>query len=226
MQRSIACWSLCASLKRSLHTSCNPRTVIPIVVEQTGRGERAYDIYSRLLRERIICLMGPITDQYSSLVVAQLLFLQSEDTKKPIHIYINSPGGLVTAGFAIYDTMQCMKPPVSTWCVGQACSMGAFLLAAGTRGMRHCLPHARVMIHQPHGSAGGQATDIAIHAEEIMKLKRMTNELLAEHCGQPIHVIEQATERDKFMSPTEAKAFGLIDHVLTKGESLDNTSRN
>lgn len=186
-----------------------------MVVEQTGRGERAYDIFSRLLKERIICLMGPISDQYSSLVVAQLLFLQSEDTRKPINMYINSPGGSITAGLGIYDTMRYVSPPVSTWCIGQACSMAAFLLAAGAEGLRHSLPNARVMIHQPHGTAGGQATDIAIQAEEIVKLKKLLNQLLSKHTGQPIHIIEEGTERDKFMSPIEAKEFGIIDQVLT-----------
>lgn len=203
-------------LTRCYHVPANfQSSLIPMVVEQTGRGERAYDIFSRLLKERIICLMGPVTDDYSSLIVAQLLYLQSEDNKKPINMYINSPGGSISAGLGIYDTMQYIRPPVATWCMGQACSMGAFLLAAGAKDMRHCLPHARVMIHQPHGSAGGQATDIAIQAEEIVKMKRLLNELLSQHTGQAVEVVEQVTERDKFMSPTEAKDFGIIDHVLT-----------
>lgn len=159
--------------------------------------------------------MGPISDEYSSLIVAQLLYLQSEEAHKPIHMYINSPGGSVTAGLGIYDTMQYIKPPVATWCVGQACSMGAFLLAAGEKGLRHCLPHSRVMIHQPHGYAGGQATDIAIQAEEIVKLKGILNRQLAAHTGQPLEVIEEMTERDKFMSAEEAKVFGIIDQVLS-----------
>lgn len=165
-----------AVIKRSLN-------LVPIVVEQTGRGERAYDIYSRLLKERIICLMGPITDDVSSLVVAQLLFLQSESSKKPIHMYINSPGGSVTAGLGIYDTMQYVLPPVATWCVGQACSMASLLLAAGAHGMRHSLPNARIMIHQPSGGVQGQATDIQIQAEEILKLKKQINKLYVKHTG-------------------------------------------
>ncbi|KAJ8684412.1 hypothetical protein QAD02_020204 [Eretmocerus hayati] len=188
--------------------------LIPIVVEQTGRGERAYDIYSRLLKERIICLMGPINDDISSLVVAQLLFLQSESSKKPIHLYINSPGGIVTAGLGIYDTMQYVLPPVATWCVGQACSMASLLLAAGAPGMRHALPNARIMIHQPSGGVQGQATDIRIQAEEILKLKKQINALYAKHTGNDIQRIENNMERDKFMNPIEAKDFGIIDKVL------------
>lgn len=190
--------------------------LVPIVVEQTGRGERSYDIYSRLLKDRIICLMGPINDQLSSLIVAQLLFLQSESTNKPVHIYINSPGGSVTAGLGIYDTMQYIQPPVATWCVGQACSMASLLLAAGTCGMRHSLPNARIMIHQPSGGAQGQATDIQIQAEEIMKLKKQINCLYVKHTGLSLEKIEQNMERDKFMSPVEAQDFGLIDKVLSK----------
>ncbi|XP_024147621.1 ATP-dependent Clp protease proteolytic subunit, mitochondrial [Oryzias melastigma] len=188
--------------------------LIPIVVEQTGRGERAYDIYSRLLRERIICVMGPIDDSVASLVIAQLLFLQSESNNKPIHMYINSPGGVVTAGLAIYDTMQYILNPISTWCVGQAASMGSLLLAAGTSGMRHSLPNARIMVHQPSGGARGQATDIAIQAEEILKLKRQINNIYAKHTGQPLDTIESVMERDRYMSPMEAQDFGLIDRVL------------
>jgi len=194
--------------------SCRSLNLIPVVVEQTGRGERAYDIYSRLLKERIICLMGPITDDVSSLVVAQLLFLQSESSKKPIHLYINSPGGVVTAGLGIYDTMQYVLPPVATWCVGQACSMASLLLAAGEPGMRHALPNARIMIHQPSGGVQGQATDIRIQAEEILKLKSQINTLYAKHTGMDLQRIENNMERDKFMSPMEAKEFGLIDKVL------------
>ncbi|XP_066601022.1 ATP-dependent Clp protease proteolytic subunit [Prorops nasuta] len=189
-------------------------TFVPIVVEQTGKGERAYDIYSRLLKERIICLMGPITDDVSSLVVAQLLFLQSESSKKPIHMYINSPGGSVTSGLGIYDTMQYVLPPIATWCVGQACSMASLLLAAGSPGMRHSLPNARVMIHQPSGGATGQATDIQIQAAEILKLKQLINSLYVKHSGIELEKIEQSMERDKFMTPQEAKEFGLIDKVL------------
>merc|ERR1711994_81312 len=188
--------------------------LVPIVVEQTGRGERSYDIYSRLLKDRIICLMGPVNDTISSLVVAQLLFLQSESSKKPIHMYINSPGGSVTAGLAIYDTMQYVLPPISTWCVGQAASMGSLPLAAGTPGMRHSLPNSRIMVHQPSGGARGQATDIQIQAEEIIKLKKQLNEIYVKHTKQPLDYIYQSMERDNFMSPQEAKEFGLIDKVL------------
>lgn len=194
---------------------------IPIVIEQTGRGERAYDIYSRLLKERIVCVMGPVTDALSSLVIAQLLFLQSESSKKPVHMYINSPGGVVTAGLGIYDTMQYILPPISTWCVGQASSMGSLLLTAGTPGMRHSLPNSRIMVHQPSGQAIGQATDIKIQAEEIIKLKRQLNDLYVKHTGQPIDVIEAAMERDRFMNPEEAKDFGLIDKVLEHPPIVD-----
>lgn len=188
--------------------------MVPIVVEQTGRGERAYDIYSRLLRERIICLMGPINDDISSLVVAQLLFLQYESSKKPVHLYINSPGGNVTSGLGIYDTMQYITPPIATWCVGQACSMASLLLAAGAPGMRHALPNSRIMIHQPSGGVRGQATDIQIQAEEILKLKAQINNLYMRHTGAAIEKIQTSMERDHFMSPSEAKLFGLIDNVL------------
>ncbi|XP_077265305.1 caseinolytic protease proteolytic subunit [Temnothorax americanus] len=187
---------------------------VPIVVEQSGRGERAYDIYSRLLKERIICLMGPVTDVVASAVIAQLLFLQSESSKNPIHLYINSPGGSVTAGLGIYDTMQYVLPPISTWCVGQACSMASLLLAAGTKGMRHSLPNARIMIHQPSGGVQGQATDIQIQATEILKLKQQINELYVKHTGQNLEEIARSMERDNFMSPTQAKEFGIIDKVL------------
>ncbi|XP_030748361.1 uncharacterized protein LOC115876649 [Sitophilus oryzae] len=196
--------------------------LIPIVIEQTGRGERSYDIYSRLLKERIICLMGPIHDTMSSLIVAQLLFLQSESTSKPIHMYINSPGGSVTAGLGIYDTMQYCMPPIATWCVGQACSMASLLLAAGTPGMRHSLPNARIMIHQPSGGAQGQATDIQIQAEEIVKLKKQINLLYVKHTSLDLEVIERSMERDKFMSPVEAKDFGLIDKVLIRPAKDEN----
>ncbi|XP_077475204.1 ATP-dependent Clp protease proteolytic subunit, mitochondrial isoform X1 [Stigmatopora argus] len=200
---------------RSIHKSPAWRSpLIPIVIEQTGRGERAYDIYSRLLRERIICVMGPIDDAVASLVIAQLLFLQSESNNKPIHMYINSPGGVVTAGLAIYDTMQYILNPISTWCVGQAASMGSLLLAAGTTGMRHSLPNARIMVHQPSGGARGQATDIAIQAEEILKLKKQINNLYSKHTGQLLTTIENIMERDRYMSPMEAQDFGLIDLVL------------
>lgn len=187
---------------------------IPMVVEQTGRTERAYDIYSRLLKERIICLFGPVNDTVSSVIVAQLLFLQSESPSKPIHMYINSPGGSVTSGLAIYDTMQYIQPPIATWCVGQACSMGSLLLASGAAGLRHALPHSRIMLHQPHGGVQGQATDIAIQAQEILKLKKMLNEIYSRHTGKDVIIIEDALERDNFMSPDEAKIFGVVDHVL------------
>ncbi|KAM9214407.1 ATP-dependent Clp protease proteolytic subunit, mitochondrial [Leptosomus discolor] len=206
-----------AAARRHLHGTAAARApppLIPIVVEQTGRGERAYDIYSRLLRERIVCVMGPIDDSLASLVIAQLLFLQSESNKKPIHMYINSPGGAVTSGLAIYDTMQYVLNPVCTWCVGQAASMGSLLLAAGAPGQRHALPNARIMVHQPSGGARGQATDIAIQAEEILQLKRQINGLYAKHTGQPLAVIEAAMERDRYLSPVEAQDFGLLDRVL------------
>ncbi|MEO2065316.1 MAG: ATP-dependent Clp endopeptidase proteolytic subunit ClpP [Desulfurobacteriaceae bacterium] len=189
---------------------------VPIVIEQTGRGERAYDIYSRLLKDRIIMLGTPIDDHVANLIVAQLLFLEAEDPEKDIYLYINSPGGVVTAGLAIYDTMQYIKPDVVTICMGQAASMGAVLLAAGAPGKRFALPHARIMIHQPLGGFQGQATDIEIHAKEILRLKRMLNEILAKHTGKPVEKIEQDTERDYFMSAEEAKEYGLIDKVLTK----------
>ena len=191
-------------------------SVIPMVVEQASRGERSYDIYSRLLKERVIFLSGEVEDRMANLIVAQLLFLESEDPKKDINIYINSPGGSVTAGMAIYDTMQFIKPDVRTLCIGQACSMGAFLLAGGTAGKRAALPNARVMIHQPLGGFRGQASDIQIHAQEILKIKQTLNERLAFHTGQSIERIEKDTDRDNFMSAEEAKAYGLVDDVLIK----------
>ncbi|EEX50851.1 ATP-dependent Clp protease proteolytic subunit [Pasteurella multocida] len=191
-------------------------SVIPMVVEQTSRGERSYDIYSRLLKERVIFLSGEVEDRMANLIVAQLLFLESEDPEKDINIYINSPGGSVTAGMAIYDTMQFIKPDIRTLCVGQACSMGAFLLAGGTAGKRIALPNARVMIHQPLGGFRGQASDIQIHAQEILKIKQTLNERLAFHTGQSIERIERDTDRDNFMSAEEAKAYGLVDEVLVK----------
>ena len=191
-------------------------SVIPMVVEQTSRGERSYDIYSRLLKERVIFLSGEVEDRMANLIVAQLLFLESEDPKKDINIYINSPGGSVTAGMAIYDTMQFIKPDVRTLCIGQACSMGAFLLAGGAAGKRAALPNARVMIHQPLGGFRGQASDIQIHAQEILKIKQTLNERLAFHTGQSIERIEKDTDRDNFMSSEEAKAYGLVDDVLIK----------
>ncbi|KAE9536213.1 ATP-dependent Clp endopeptidase proteolytic subunit ClpP [Ursidibacter arcticus] len=192
--------------------------VIPMVVEQSSKGERAYDIYSRLLKERIIFLSGEVEDNMANLIVAQLLFLESEDPEKDIHIYINSPGGSVTAGMAIFDTMNFIKPDVSTVCIGQACSMGAFLLSAGAKGKRFALPHARVMIHQPLGGFRGQASDIQIHAQEILKIKQTLNQRMAEHSGQPLEKVEKDTDRDNFMSAEEAKAYGLIDAVVSHRE--------
>ena len=191
-------------------------SVIPMVVDQTSRGERAYDIYSRLLKDRVIFLSGEVEDNMANLIVAQLLFLESEDPDKDIYLYINSPGGSVTAGMAIYDTMQYIKPDVRTICIGQACSMGAFLLAGGAAGKRGVLPHARVMIHQPLGGFRGQASDIQIHAQEILKIKSTLNERLAFHTGQPIETIEKDTDRDNFMSAEEAQNYGLVDEVFTK----------
>ena len=191
-------------------------SVIPMVVDQTSRGERAYDIYSRLLKDRVIFLSGEVEDNMANLIVAQLLFLESEDPDKDIYLYINSPGGSVTAGMAIYDTMQYIKPDVRTICIGQACSMGAFLLAGGAAGKRGALPHARVMIHQPLGGFRGQASDIQIHAQEILKIKSTLNERLAFHTGQPIETIEKDTDRDNFMSAEEAKNYGLVEEVFTK----------
>ena len=188
--------------------------LIPIVVEQTARGERSYDIYSRLLKERVIFLVGPVEDHMANLVVAQLLFLESENPDKDIHIYINSPGGSVSAGLAIYDTMQFVRPHVSTMCVGQAASMGALLLAGGEEGKRYCLPNSRMMIHQPLGGFQGQATDIEIHAKEILLLRDRLNEIMAHHTGRPLEQVAQDTERDNFMSGEEAKEYGIIDQVL------------
>ena len=191
-------------------------TLIPMVVEQSNRGERAYDIYSRLLKERIVFIVGPINDNVASLVTAQLLFLESEDPKKEISLYINSPGGLVTAGLGIYDTIQYVKPDVSTLCIGQAASMGSFLLAAGAKGKRFSLPNSRIMVHQPSAGFQGQATDIEIHANEIMLLKKRLNEIYSKHTGRTVEEIKNALERDKFMTPQEAKEFGLIDKVVEK----------
>lgn len=189
--------------------------LVPIVIEQTSRGERSFDIYSRLLKERIIFLVGPVDDHISSLVCAQLLFLESENPNKDISFYINSPGGVVSAGLAMYDTMQYIRSPVSTVCIGQACSMGSLLLAAGAKGKRYALPNSRVMIHQPSGGAQGQATDIEIQAREILKLRQRLNEIYVHHTGQPLETIASAVERDNFMSAQEAKAFGLIDEVVS-----------
>ncbi len=189
--------------------------LVPMVIEQSGRGERAYDIYSRLLKERVIFLVGPIHDGMANLIVAQLLFLESENPDKDINLYINSPGGSVSAGMAIYDTMQFIKPDVSTLCTGLAASMGSFLLAAGAKGKRYCLPNSRVMIHQPSGGFQGQASDIEIHAREVLYLKKRLNEMLARHTGQPIEQIERDSDRDRFMGAEEAVKYGLIDRVLT-----------
>lgn len=195
--------------------SSNPSAaLVPMVIEQTARGERSYDIYSRLLKERVIFLVGQVEDHMANLVVAQLLFLEAENPDKDIHLYINSPGGSVTAGLSIYDTMQFIKPNVSTMCIGQACSMGAFLLAAGEKGKRFCLPNSRVMIHQPSGGAQGQASDIHIHAQEILKIRERLNSLMASHAGKTVEEIARDTERDNFMSAEESKAYGLIDEVL------------
>jgi ATP-dependent Clp protease protease subunit len=189
--------------------------LVPMVVEQSARGERAYDIYSRLLKERVVFIVGPIEDYAANLIVAQLLYLESENPEKDINIYINSPGGSVTAGLAIYDTMQFVKPDVATMCVGQAASMGALLLAAGAKGKRYALPHSRVMIHQPLGGYQGQASDIDIHAREILKMKDTLNRILHEHTGQPLEQVEQDTDRDKFMSADDARDYGLVDAVLS-----------
>lgn len=194
----------------------NAGGLVPMVVEQSARGERSYDIYSRLLKERVIFLVGPVEDYMANLVVAQLLFLESENPDKDVHLYINSPGGSVTAGMSIYDTMQFIKPHVSTMCIGQAASMGAFLLAAGEAGKRFCLPNSRVMIHQPSGGSQGQASDIHIQAQEILKIRQRLNERLAFHTGQSVEQIALDTERDKFMSAEESQKYGMIDQVLDK----------
>ncbi|MGE1072556.1 ATP-dependent Clp endopeptidase proteolytic subunit ClpP [Pseudomonas fragariae (ex Marin et al. 2024)] len=190
--------------------------LVPMVIEQSARGERAYDIYSRLLKERVIFMVGPVEDYMANLIAAQLLFLEAENPDKDIHLYINSPGGSVTAGMSIYDTMQFIKPDVSTICIGQACSMGAFLLAGGAEGKRHCLPNSRMMIHQPLGGFQGQASDIDIHAKEILHIRHRLNSLLAHHTGQSLETIERDTERDNFMSAERAAEYGLIDSVINK----------
>ena len=207
---------------RESMTATDPQAIglIPMVIETSGRGERAYDIYSRLLKERVVFLVGPVNDITANLVVAQMLFLESENPDKDIHLYINSPGGSVTAGLALYDTMQFIKPDVSTLCIGQAASMGAFLLAAGAKGKRFCLPSSRMMIHQPMGGFQGQASDIAIHAKEILSLRAKLNELMAHHTGQAIERIERDTDRDNFLSAQEAAEYGLIDKVLAKREAV------
>jgi ATP-dependent Clp protease protease subunit len=197
--------------------------LVPMVVEQTARGERAYDIYSRLLKDRLVFIVGPIDDHVANLVVAQLLFLESENPDKDVHLYINSPGGIVTAGLSIYDTMQFIRPDVSTICIGQAASMGSFLLAGGTKGKRYCLPHSRIMIHQPSGGFQGQASDIDIHAREVLKLKQRLNELLAKHTGQSIERIERDSDRDNFMDAEAAVEYGLIDTVIDK--RLDSSAK-
>ena len=193
-------------------------TLVPIVVEKTGQGERSYDIYSRLLKERIVFLNGPVDDISANVIIAQLLYLESENTSKPINLYINSPGGLISAGMGIFDTMQYIKPSVYTMCCGQAASMGSFLLAAGEKGNRFSLPHSRIMIHQPLGGASGQATDIEIHAREIIRLREELNGLLSELTGQPLDTINNDTDRDNFMTAKEAKAYGLIDQIVDKRE--------
>jgi len=197
-------------------------TLVPMVIEQTARGERAFDIYSRLLKERIIFMVGPVNDGIASLICAQLLYLESENPKKDISFYINSPGGVVTSGLAIYDTMRYIRCDVSTVCIGQAASMGSLLLTAGAKGKRYSLPHSRIMIHQPSGGYQGQATDIEIHAREVLAVRARLNGIYVEHTGQPLDVIEAAMERDKFLAPEDAKAFGLIDEVVVSRPNLDS----
>jgi len=196
------------------------QSLVPVVIEQTAKGERSFDIYSRLLRERIIFVTGEVEDYMASVICAQLLFLESEDPQKDIYLYINSPGGVVTAGLSIYDTMQFIKPDVATICMGQACSMGSLLLASGAAGKRYCLPNARVMIHQPSGGARGQATDIEIHAREILEIRKRLNDIYVKHTGQKLPVIQKAMERDNFMSPQQAKDFGLVDSVIDSRLSI------
>jgi ATP-dependent Clp protease protease subunit len=202
-------------------TNTHMNTLVPMVVEQTNRGERAYDIYSRLLKERIVFVTGPIEDHLASLITAQLLFLEAENPKKEISMYINSPGGIVTSGMAIYDTMQFIRPPVATLCIGQAASMGSLLLAAGEKGMRYALPNARIMLHQPSGGFQGQASDIERHAEDIIKMKRRLNEVYVRHTGKDYDTIERTLDRDYFMSAEDAKAFGIVDEVINKRHPLD-----
>ncbi|MEE7625804.1 ATP-dependent Clp endopeptidase proteolytic subunit ClpP [Methylobacter sp. Wu8] len=196
--------------------------LVPIVIEQTARGERSFDIYSRLLKERVIFLVGQVEDYMANLVVAQLLFLESENPDKDIHLYINSPGGSVTAGMSIYDTMQFIKPDVSTMCIGQAASMGALLLTGGAKGKRYCLPHSRMMIHQPLGGFQGQASDIDIHAREILSIREKLNKILSDHTGQPIEKVQQDTDRDNFLSANDAVSYGLIDQVLSSRAAIAN----
>ena len=202
------------------------QNVVPMVIEQTGRGERAYDIFSRLLKERIIFIGTPMDDDVSNLIIAQMLFLASEDSDKDINIYINSPGGVVTAGLAIYDTMQYLKCPITTICIGQAASMGAMLLAAGSKGKRYALPNARIMIHQPLGGAQGQATDIEIQTKEIMRVKKLLNEILAKHTGQPLTKIEKDTDRDFYMSAQEAVEYGIVDEVIDSKKGIIKASKS
>ncbi len=197
--------------------------LVPMVVEQTSRGERAYDIYSRLLKERVVFMVGPVEDHMANVIIAQLLFLEAENPDKDIHFYINSPGGVVSAGMAIYDTMQFVKPDISTMCVGQAASMGALLLAGGAKGKRFCLPHSRVMIHQPLGGFQGQASDIDIHAREILRIRDRLNRVLADHTGQPLEKVAQDTDRDRFMGGEEAVEYGLIDAVLSRRNPITQT---
>jgi ATP-dependent Clp protease, protease subunit len=199
--------------------------LVPMVVEQTARGERAYDIYSRLLKERIIFVTGPIEDNVASLITAQLLFLEAENPKKEISMYINSPGGLVTSGLAIYDTMQYIRPSVQTLCVGQAASAASLLLCAGAKGQRYSLPNSRILVHQPSASYRGQASEIARHAQEIVKLKRRLNEIYAKHTGQPLEAVEKALDRDTYMNPEEARSFGLLDEVFTRRPSSDGSEK-
>jgi ATP-dependent Clp protease, protease subunit len=210
-------------LQMSNPTEFYNNTLVPMVVEQTARGERAFDIYSRLLKERLIFITGPIEDYGASLLTAQLLFLEAENPKKEIHMYINSPGGLVTAGMAIYDTMQYVRPQIHTYCIGQAASMGSLLLCAGKKGERYALPNARVMVHQPSASFYGQAADIARHAQEIVKLKRRLNEIYAKHTGQTVEAIEKMLDRDTYLTGEEAKAFGLIDNVMERRPEVEAT---
>ena len=202
-------------------TNTQMNTLVPMVVEQTNRGERAYDIYSRLLKERIVFVTGPIEDHFASLITAQLLFLEAENPKKEISMYINSPGGVVTSGMAIYDTMQFIRPPVATLCIGQAASMGSLLLAAGEKGMRYALPNARILLHQPSGGFQGQASDIERHAEDIIKMKRRLNEIYVRHTGKDYETIERTLDRDYFMSAEDARAFGIVDEVINKRHPLD-----
>jgi ATP-dependent Clp protease, protease subunit len=214
-------YGMFASMIKQHSSDITSSGFIPYVIEQSARGERSYDIFSRMLKERVVFLVGQVEDHMANLIVAQLLFLESENPDKDIHLYINSPGGVVTAGMAIYDTMEFIRPDVSTLCIGQACSMGSVLLAAGAAGKRFCLPHSRVMIHQPLGGYQGQASDIEIHAREILLIRKRLNEVLAKHSGQSMEIIERDTDRDKFMSAEDAKNYGLVDSVLTQRTVID-----